>query len=574
MKASKSLFLVLVLPLLLFALANCTPTGDQRQPEEQVDPKPEPEPEPTPDPEPDPIPDSFGAYKRVIILGIDGAGAFIKDTSTPAIDKICAEGAITYRCKVGYPTISAQGWGSILHGVLPEVHRLTNDYVSNVPYDPESLFPSIFRVVREAMPDALLASFCNWNPINFGIIEDNLGVYKETGNDAQVMSKICSYLSENSPTLLFSQFDSVDGAGHKDGFGSSSHLVAISTVDAYIGSIYNTLEAKGLLDGTLIIICTDHGGTPEGSHGGDSDAERYVFLGIAGKTVDGETGIIEAELQDIPAIVTYALGLKPAEYWTSRVPTGVFLGVKAQERKEIELPESENRKHETEPTPDIGTLKTLLEGHETLAYLPFDSDAADAFGQTQTQTEGKVYYYDAYFGKGIALDDGYVTLKDASVGEKSFSASFWMKTQGTNGDPCLLSNKDWNSGANKGFVLSLRPADIKFNAGRGESVRMDITAPLPFDYKEGWMHVILTVDREQNVVKIYNDFKLAISGSIPEGLQDASFDCYELVIGQDGTGNYSDHLPAQIDEMLILADVLEEDDISALKSYYHASSNP
>jgi len=148
------------------------------------------------------------------------------------------------------------------------------------------------------------------------------------------------------------------------------------------------------------------------------------------------------------------------------------------------------------------------------------------------------------------------------------STAFWMKTQGTGGDPCLLSNKDWKSGANKGFVLSLRPTDIKFNAGRGESVRMDITAPLPYDYKEGWMHVLLTVDREQNVVKIYNDFKLAISGDIPEGLRDVSFDCYGLVIGQDGTGNYPDHLPAQLDEMLILADVLDEDDIGALKSYY------
>ena len=72
------------------------------------------------------------------------------------------------------PTMSAQGWASILHGVLPEFHGCTNDIIAKNPYPVNSRYPSIFRVVREAMPDAELASFVEWNPINIG--QDGTGV--------------------------------------------------------------------------------------------------------------------------------------------------------------------------------------------------------------------------------------------------------------------------------------------------------------------------------------------------------------------------------------------------------------
>ena len=41
-----------------------------------------------------------------------------------------------------------------------------------------------------------------------------------------------------------------------------------------------------------------------------------------------------------------------------------------------------------------------------------------------------------------------------------------------------------------------------------------------------------------------------------------------VIIGQDGTGALKYKLPAQIDELIITADILDEDDIAALKTYY------
>ena len=324
-----------------------------------------------------------------------------------------------------------------------------------------------------------------------------------------------------------------------------------------------------MLDDTLLMVVNDHGGTPGGSHGGDTEAETTVFFGAAGKTVDRDTPIVDGDNRDIAAIAAYALGLECPETWTSRVPTGVFWDVTGEEHKEQEIPVSEDRTHETEETPALSEIQKLLSGHEVLAYLPLDGNEADAFGKVTTAISGKLYYYDAYYGQGVALDDGDITLEGISVGTGSFSAAFWLKTGGVSGDPSLLSNKNWNDGYLDGFVFSLREDDIKFNAGgKSRSVRMDVTAPLPIDFKEGWMHVALVVDRKAQQVRIYEDFTLQGRGAIPEALQNVSFDALPLRIGQDGTGTYKHRLPAQMDEFILTADVLSEADIAALKAYY------
>ena len=125
---------------------NLAGTEPPLQTEQEQNPEPKPD---TPE-----TATSYGAYKHVVIIGVDGGGAFFKDTDTPRCDEIFNGQATTYRSKTSFPTISAQCWGSILHGVLPEFHKLTNESIKTTPYPDNSLYPSIFRVAREAMPEA------------------------------------------------------------------------------------------------------------------------------------------------------------------------------------------------------------------------------------------------------------------------------------------------------------------------------------------------------------------------------------------------------------------------------------
>ena len=557
----------LVLASLLFAFASCAPH------EEPVDsgtliPGPEPEPE-----VPEEVVVSKGAYKHVVIVGVDGAGAYFRDTDTPRCDEIFAGQASTYRSLMALPTMSAQGWASILHGVLPEFHGLTNAIIEKTPYPVNSRYPSLFRVVREAMPDAELASFVEWNPINIGIVENNLGVEKGTGeDDAEVTGRILNYLRSKTPTLLFVQFSSPDDIGEKYGFGTDIYLSTVSTADALVGRIYDQLKLKGILDETLFIVTADHGGKGK-THGGDSDEEKYVFLGIAGKTVESSI-IVEAEGRDVAAIAAYALGLECPETWSGHVPAGVFKDVReVGPRMETQLPGDGYRNHQTVPTPALSNVQALLSGHDVIAYLPFDGSIDDSFGKVQTTGSGSLQYYDAYFGKGVALNNGYVTLKDVKVGTGSFSVAFWLKGSPVTpekADPGLISNKDWQEGVYKGFILSYRGTrDIKFNVGDGNKNRLDLVSVLPSNYDKGWMHVILTVDREKRKVRIYSDFAYdGCEADIPSALANTSFDSLNLNIGQDGTGTLEYKLPAHMDEFIMTADVLTEADVAALKAYY------
>ena len=448
-------------------------------------------------------------YSHVAVIGVDGAGAFFKDADTPELDRIVENGAVTYRALTSNPTISAQSWGSMLTGVVPECHRLTNSLIAERPYPADSQFPTVFRVIREAMPDAKLGSFATWNPINTGIADDGLDIHKETASgDGELCGKICEYVASEKPTFLFVQFDDVDATGHSVGYGTEGHLARITFTDGLIGRVHQAFEEAGIADDTLFIFTADHGGTGM-SHGGWSDAEKYIMIAAAGKNVvHGEIGNVE--VRDIASVVLMGLGLedKQPESWTARVPSGLFEGVEAKERPVYEIRYAyPHRTHEVSPTPEgDASVVNLLGRDRILTYLPFDGSIQPVGGPIRAKQGGKLYFTDGYFGQGAAFDDGYVTLGGWKPEKKSFSVAFWMKTDGVLVDPCLLSNKDWMSGLNPGFVLALREGDVKFNAGSGGQIRMDAEYPLPIDFRGGWVYVVLVVDRDAGEVRFSYDF--------------------------------------------------------------------
>ncbi len=270
-------------------------------------------------------------YSHIVVIGVAGAGSWFKDADTPFFDKIFNNGAITYNALSSKPTISAECWGSMLIGVGPEIHGLTNGIVSTVPYDVNSPFPSLFRRIREAYPDAVLGSYCDWNPITYGIVENNIGVSHATAHDTELTPIVCNYILENKPDFLFVHFDSVDGAGHGAGYGLPAFIERIHEVDSLIGDVYSAVKGAGILDDTLFMVIADHGRTNDktgkGHHGGWTDEEKYVTFAAVGKDINsGEIG--EMNIRDLAAIVLYAMGIETPDFdekgWTSQIPKGLF----------------------------------------------------------------------------------------------------------------------------------------------------------------------------------------------------------------------------------------------------------
>ena len=507
-------------------------------------------------------------YKHVIVIGVDGAGNFFNKSETPNIDKIFANGAVSYKVLTENPSISAQCWGALMHGVTNNVHGLTNAIVENTPFPTDSKYPSFFKVVRENDPDAKMGSFSHWKPINTGIVEDGINVKKYGGAaDKVICDTVCSYVSVAAPKLVFVQFDEVDGVGHSVGYNTPQHFEKISEIDGYIGKIYEAYEKKGIIDDTLFIVTADHGGNGK-SHGGYTDGEKYIMFAAAGKTVEKGT-IGDMVIRDTASVVLHAFGYKQPETWTSRVPSGLFKGVTAGDRP-VYVDKTSDRYHETEPTPEKGSAGYITNFIDTPLkyYLTFDGDIKDSCGN-KTEESGKLYFIDGYFGKGVSLDDGYVSIKDYKPENDSFTVGMWVNTGGVASDPVLFSNKNWVNGYNNGYVLSLRNTnDVKFNFGNG-TVRTDKEVPLPSDYRTGWMYVLTVVDRENAEVRISIDFGDFAVLKLPEALKNTSANAFDVLnIGQDGTGKYNAALAATVDEFMLFDGVLDKNDVSKLKEYY------
>ncbi|MBQ7160997.1 MAG: alkaline phosphatase family protein [Clostridia bacterium] len=261
-------------------------------------------------------------YKHVVLIGLDGAGNFIQYTDTPNLDRMFAEGAGTMYCRTAFPSISAECWGSMLIGVDPDVHGLTNDIVERGDKYTDLAHPSIFRLIREAHPDAVIGAYSNWDPINTGMIEEGTNVDLATGDDPELAPMICDYIKEKKPEFLFIQLDNPDHFGHHYGYRSKEQLDCITREDGYIGDIIAALKEAGIYEDTLVISTADHGGIGTG-HGGDTEEEMNVYFTAVGKTVK-KGAKPEMRIRDIPAIVAYALGVPASESWQGSLPEGLF----------------------------------------------------------------------------------------------------------------------------------------------------------------------------------------------------------------------------------------------------------
>ena len=106
---------------------------------------------------------TMDTYQYVVVIGVDGAGAYFQRAQTPCIDEIFQNGAVTYKMLTSKPTISAQCWGSMLHGVTPEFHGLTNAIVAATAYPQTPSSPA------SSVSSAKMIRMRCWHPSATGI---------------------------------------------------------------------------------------------------------------------------------------------------------------------------------------------------------------------------------------------------------------------------------------------------------------------------------------------------------------------------------------------------------------------
>jgi len=517
---------------------------------------------------------SAKVYKHVVIIGVDGGGTFFKDADTPNIDRIFADGSVTYEARTGVPAISAHSWTSLLHGVPYSVHKISNSTAEKREFPADSEYPSFFRAIRESDPDAKLASICSWYAFDTGMIENGLGMDKITENesDAALADKVCEYVADGAPKVLLTVFNDPDAMGHAYSWGSEQHLQAITDTDALIGKIYDAYEKLGVLDDTLIMLTADHGGY-QGDHGGNMDCEKYVIFAINGSNVIPGGAAEDMRIYDVPSIVMHALGLECPETWWSRVPAGIFEGVGGGERP-MYISDSNVRYRESLPTPEKdseGYITNFITDKELKYYLTFDETAEDSMGN-KVEAEDDYYFIEGIYGKGMWFDNGYLSIPEYTTGGESFTISFWLKQEGCFEESVIFSNKDKTNPANKGYSITISDnridPSILFNVGDGEKSK-DRSYKLPKDYQDGWVNVIFVYDAEEGNARIAFDFGKFTKITLGEELAKDMFEGNDtLCIGYDYTGRLFNTLNAGLDEFMQFDGAFTEADVAALAEYY------
>ncbi|MEJ0034225.1 MAG: LamG domain-containing protein [Bacteroidota bacterium] len=170
-------------------------------------------------------------------------------------------------------------------------------------------------------------------------------------------------------------------------------------------------------------------------------------------------------------------------------------------------------------------------------------------------------------------------------GTDDFTVSFWIKVDNTTipgSDPSIIANKDWDSGGNTGFVVSLNNADQpgedlwKVNASDHSGHRLDWSAS-----KNGattlvdgqWHHVLVSFDRDATM-DVYFDgaLKQTVADADSKDMTtipgDLAPDDLPFTIMQDATGHYGQDFAAMIDDVRIwTGKALSDDEVTAVYAF-------
>ena len=262
--------------------------------------------------------------KHVVVIGIDGWGAYSvpKAEHIPNIRMLMEQGSYTLKKRSVLPSSSAINWASMFNGAPTEMHGYTK-WNSKRPEIPSMIenehhkFPTIFSIMREQYPDAVIGCIAEWDGIKH--VTDTLAMdffdvvdQKENEHLTQVAE---GYIKERKPTLLAVCYDQLDHAGHGDGYDTPEYYKVFEHLDVQVGRIIQAIRDAGIYDDTIILMTGDHGGINKG-HGGQTLEELETPFIICGQNVKAQGEISDVVMQyDTAATIAEIFRLNRPQAW-------------------------------------------------------------------------------------------------------------------------------------------------------------------------------------------------------------------------------------------------------------------
>lgn len=113
--------------------------------------------------------------------------------------------------------------------------------------------------------------------------------------------------------------------GHSVGHDTPELYKKLKELDLWIGQIVDAIDEAGILDKSVIVVTSDHGGVNKG-HGGITMAEMRTPLIIWGKGVKKGWCFddVPTVQQDVASVLADLLGMKLPDYCRGRSIGGIF----------------------------------------------------------------------------------------------------------------------------------------------------------------------------------------------------------------------------------------------------------
>lgn len=269
--------------------------------------------------------------KHVLLIGVDGLGAYaIPQAEMPHLKSLMAKGSSSLEARSVLPSSSAVNWASMLMGAGPTFHGYT-EWGSQVPEIPSiittknKLFPSIFSLLKDQMPDAKTAAIYSWGGIGYLLEKDVIDFVIPTKDDETLtVSEASRIIKDHQPVFTFIHFSEPDNVGHNIGHDTPEYYAELKKVDERIGKLIAAVKVAGIENETIIMVTADHGGIDKG-HGGKSLVEVQIPWIIAGPVIIQNQKLESSIITyDTAATIAFILGLEMPQVWRGQVIKEVF----------------------------------------------------------------------------------------------------------------------------------------------------------------------------------------------------------------------------------------------------------
>jgi len=245
--------------------------------------------------------------QHLVLIILDGlGGGYVPQSNMPILKLMMANGASTLNAKNIKPSMTWANLPAIFFGAPPDKHL-------------EEDFPSIFSIVNGKSA----AFYYDWHYLDKINLNQNTQKFTIDSSFSSALTA-ASYIKENKPVFTAVVFEEPDITGHKNNFGSSQYYKTLTMLDYNIKVIVKAVIEAGMLENTVFVITSDHGGIFK-DHSLSFKISRRIPIIITGNGIKKNYRIRgRSSILDVAPTMAAILGLEVPEQWTGKPFLDIF----------------------------------------------------------------------------------------------------------------------------------------------------------------------------------------------------------------------------------------------------------